>query len=117
VAQPGSKIPDDAPIDDDLDLLNFTAAVPWIGYWTSFLSLKYWPDLGKPDGLVFVTPDAGLVVSIFSHEDVEGGFWMRLWRTSLILFPSVNFLILVPDHPRLSLFSYDDLLALGLLGL
>jgi hypothetical protein len=27
----GSKASDDAPIDDNLDLLNFTVAVSWIG--------------------------------------------------------------------------------------
>jgi hypothetical protein len=29
--------PDDAPIDDDPDHLNFAAAVLWIDCWTSFL--------------------------------------------------------------------------------
>jgi hypothetical protein len=31
VAQLRSKAPDDAPVDDDPDLLNFTATVSWIG--------------------------------------------------------------------------------------
>jgi hypothetical protein len=52
-AQPGSKELDDAPVDDDPDLLNFTVAVSRIGCWTSFLPQKYWPNPGKPDGLVW----------------------------------------------------------------
>jgi hypothetical protein len=46
---------------------------------------------GKPDGLIYVTPDDGLAISVFSHEDVEGDFWMRSWLTSLVLLPSANF--------------------------
>jgi hypothetical protein len=72
---------------------------------------------GKPDGLVFVTPDAGFAVLVFSHDDVEGGFWTRSWLTSPVLLPLANFQIFRPAHTRLSLFSYDELLALGLLGL
>jgi hypothetical protein len=64
-----------------------------------------------------MTPDTGLAISVFIHEDVEGGFWMRSWLASLVLLSSANFRIFWPDHPRLSLFSYDDLLALGRLGL
>jgi hypothetical protein len=79
----------------------------------SFLPQKYWPDLGKLDGPVFVTPDAGLAISVFSHEDVECDFWMRSWLASLVLLPSANFWIFGPDHPRLSLLSYGDLFALG----
>jgi hypothetical protein len=116
VARLGSKVPDDASVDDDPDLLNFTMAVPWIGCWMSFQSQKYWPDLGKPDGLV-VTPNADLAISVFSQEAVEGGFWMRSWLASLVLLPSTNFWIFGPDHPRPSLFSYDDLFAIGRLGL
>jgi hypothetical protein len=37
VAQSGSKALDDAPIDDNLDHLNFAMTVSWIGYWMSFL--------------------------------------------------------------------------------
>jgi hypothetical protein len=55
VAQLGSKALDDAPIDDDPDLLNFATAVSWIGCRTSFLSQKYWLDPRKPDGLVWET--------------------------------------------------------------
>jgi hypothetical protein len=72
---------------------------------------------GKLDGLVFLTPDAGLAISAFSHEDVEGDFWMRSWLASLVLLPSANFSIFGPGHPRLSLFSYDNLFAFSRLGL
>jgi hypothetical protein len=60
VAQLGSKVPDDAPVDDDPELLNFATTVPWIGCWMRFLLQKYWSDLGKPDSPVFATLDAGL---------------------------------------------------------
>jgi hypothetical protein len=52
VAQSVSKASDDASVDDDPDLLNFTTTVSWVGWWTSFLSQKYWPDLGKSDSLI-----------------------------------------------------------------
>jgi hypothetical protein len=42
---------------------------------------------------------------------------MRSWLASLVLLPSVNFLIFGPDHPRLSHLSYDDLFALDRLSL
>jgi hypothetical protein len=64
-----------------------------------------------------MTPDAGLAISVFSHEDAECYFWMRSWLASLVPLPSVNFWIFGPDHPWLSLLSYDDLFALGRLGL
>jgi hypothetical protein len=38
VARSGSKASNDAPIDDDLDLLNFIAMVSWVVGWTSFKS-------------------------------------------------------------------------------
>jgi hypothetical protein len=41
VAQLESKVSDDAPVDDDPDLLNLTAAMSWIACWTRFLSQKY----------------------------------------------------------------------------
>jgi hypothetical protein len=75
------------------------------------------PDPGKPDGLIFVTLNACLAISVFSHEDVEGGFWMRSWLASLVLLPSANFFIFGPEHPRLSLFSSGKILALGQLSL
>jgi hypothetical protein len=88
-----NKALDDAPIDDDPDFLNFAVAVPWNGCWMSFLLQKYWPDPRKLDDLVIVTPDAGLAISVFSHEDVKGGFWTRSWLASLILLPSASFWI------------------------
>jgi hypothetical protein len=75
------------------------------------------PDPEKPDGLIFVTLNACLAISVFSHEDVEGGFWMRSWLASLVLLPSANFFIFGPEHPRLSLFSSGKILALGQLSL
>jgi hypothetical protein len=50
VARSESKMPDGDPADDDPDLLNFTVVVSWIAYW---------PDLGKPDGLVWETGWSG----------------------------------------------------------
>jgi hypothetical protein len=64
-----------------------------------------------------VIPDAGLAISIFSHEDVKGDFWTRSWLASLVLLPLANFWIFGPDHARLSLLSYGNLFALGRLGL
>jgi hypothetical protein len=57
----------------------------------NFLPQKYWPDPGKPDGPIFMTPNAGLATSVFSHEDVECDFWMRSRVASLVLLPSTNF--------------------------
>jgi hypothetical protein len=37
VARSGSKALDDAPVDDDPDLLNFVAVMSWIVAWSSFL--------------------------------------------------------------------------------
>jgi hypothetical protein len=64
------------------------------------------------DGPFFATPDVVLAKYVFSHEDVEGDFWMRLCLASLVILPSANFWIFGPDHPWVSLFSYDNLLAL-----
>jgi hypothetical protein len=33
----------------------------------------------KPDGPVFMTPDADLAISVFSHEDVEGGLLLSFF--------------------------------------
>jgi hypothetical protein len=41
VARSDSKVPDDAPVDDDPNLLNFVVAVSWIGCRTSFLLWKH----------------------------------------------------------------------------
>jgi hypothetical protein len=64
-----------------------------------------------------MTPEVGIAISVFSHEDVEGDFLTRSWLTSLVLLSSANFWIFGPDHPWLSLISYDDLFALGQLSL
>jgi hypothetical protein len=48
-------------------------------------------------------PDAGPAFLVLSHEDVKGGLWEPLRLASLILLPLI--------------LSYDDLLALGRLGL
>jgi hypothetical protein len=73
--------------------------------------------LEKSNGLVFATPDVGPTISVLSHEDVEGGFQTRMWLASLILLPSANFWIFELDHPRLSLFSYDNLFAFSRFGM
>jgi hypothetical protein len=117
VARLGSKAPDDTPFDGDPSLLNFAAVVSWIVCWTKSLLQRYRPDPGKPNGPVFVPLDAGPAFSVFSHEDVKSGFWTRLWHVSLILLPSASFWIFGLDHPRLSLFSYDNLLSFGRLNL
>jgi hypothetical protein len=113
----GSKASNDAPVDDNPDLINFTVTVSWVVGWTSYLTQKYWPDPGKSDGLVFVNPDAGPAFSVLSHEDVKGDFRTMSRLASLILLPSVNFRISGPDRPQLSLFSYDDLFAFSRFGL
>jgi hypothetical protein len=117
VARSRSKASNDAPVDDNSDLLNFVVTVSWIGCWTGFLPQKYWPDPRKSDSPKEVSPDAGLAISVFSHEDVEDDFWTRSWLSFLILLSSANFWIFGPDHPRMSLISYDNLFALGRLGL
>jgi hypothetical protein len=71
----------------------------------------------KPDDPIFMTPDASLAISVFNQEDVEGESWTRSWLAYLILFPLANFWIFGPDHPWFSLFSYDNLFALGQLSL
>jgi hypothetical protein len=62
-------------------------------------------------------PDANPTFLVLGHKDVEGGLWVPLWLSSFILLSLVIFQTFWLDHPRWSLFSYDDLLALGRLGL
>jgi hypothetical protein len=62
-------------------------------------------------------PNVGPVFLILGHEDVEGDFWVQLWLAPLVLLPLAILQTFGLDHPRQSLFSYDDLLALGRLGL
>jgi hypothetical protein len=47
IARSGSKVSDDNPIDDDPNLLNFSAVVSWITCWMSSLLQTCWPDSGK----------------------------------------------------------------------
>jgi hypothetical protein len=58
-------------------------------------------------------PDANPTFLVLGHKDVEGGLWVPLWLSSFILLSLVIFQTFWLDHPRWSLFSYDDLLALG----
>jgi hypothetical protein len=69
------------------------------------------------DGPVFMTPDVGPAFLGLGHEDVEGGLWAPLRLVSFVFLPLVIFHTFCLDHPRRSLFSYDNLLALGRLGL
>jgi hypothetical protein len=61
-----------------------------MGCWTNSLPQKYRPDLGKPDGPVFTSLDAGPALSVFIHEDIEGSFQMISRLASLVLLPSTN---------------------------
>jgi hypothetical protein len=53
VARSGSKASNDAPVDNDSNLLNFVMAVSWMGHWMSFLPQKYWSDTEKSDGSIW----------------------------------------------------------------
>jgi hypothetical protein len=64
-----------------------------------------------------MTPDASHAFIVFGHEIVEGGLWALLWLAPLILLPLATFQTFWLDHLRSPLFSYDDILAHGLLGL
>jgi hypothetical protein len=69
------------------------------------------------DGSVFTPPDAGLAFLVLGDEDVEGGLWAPLRLAPFILLPMVVLRVFRFDHSRWPLFSYDDLFALGRLGL
>jgi hypothetical protein len=69
------------------------------------------------DGSVFVTPDASPAFHVLGHEDVEGGLWVSQRLAPLVLLPFTILRTFWLNHPRWPLFSYDDLLALGRLGL
>jgi hypothetical protein len=91
---------------------------------TSSWLQRCWPDLGKldyrfgiSDGPIFVTPDAGPTFPVLGHEDVEGGLWALLWLAPLILLSLAIIQTFWLNHPRRPLFSYDNLIALGRLGL
>jgi hypothetical protein len=64
-----------------------------------------------------MTPDVGPAFFVHGYEDVEGGLWTLLLLAPLILWPLATFWTFWLDHPRWSFFSYDDVLALGQLGL
>jgi hypothetical protein len=64
-----------------------------------------------------MTPDAGPVIFVLGHEDIEGGFGAALWLAPLILLSLVILQTSWLNHPRRSFLSYDNLLALGRLSL
>jgi hypothetical protein len=64
-----------------------------------------------------MTPDASLAFLVFNHENVEGGLWALLRLSPLILLPLTTFRTFWLDHLWWPLFFYDDILALGRLGL
>jgi hypothetical protein len=64
-----------------------------------------------------VTPDVGPVILVLGHEDVEGGFGASLWLAPLILLPLAVIQTFWLNHPRRPFLSYDNLFALGRLGL
>jgi hypothetical protein len=69
------------------------------------------------DGPVSVTFDVDLAFLVHGHEDVEDDLWASLRLAPLILLSFAIPWTLWLNHPRWSFFSYDDLLALGQLGL
>jgi hypothetical protein len=64
-----------------------------------------------------VTLDAGTAVLVLVHEDVKGDFGASLWLSPLILLQLVVLQTFWLNHPRRPFLSYDNLLALGRLGL
>jgi hypothetical protein len=64
-----------------------------------------------------MTPDTGPAFLVFSHKNVEGGLWALLRLAPLILLPLATFQTFWLDHLRWPLLSYDNILALGQLGL
>jgi hypothetical protein len=64
-----------------------------------------------------VPRDVGPAFLVLGQEDVEGGLWVLLWLAPLILLPLPILQTFGLDHPQRLFFSYDDLLALGRLGL
>jgi hypothetical protein len=117
VARSGSKAPDDNLTDDDPDLLNFAAAGSEIICQMSSWLQTCWPDSGKPDCPVFMIPDVGLAFLVLSHENVEGGLGASLWLAPLIFLPLAVVQTFWLNHPWWPFFFYDDLLAIGRLGL
>jgi hypothetical protein len=64
-----------------------------------------------------MTPDVGLAILVFGYEDVEGGIGASLRLAPFVLLPLAILWAFWLNHPWWPLFSYDDLLSLGLLGL
>jgi hypothetical protein len=64
-----------------------------------------------------MTPDAGSAFLVLSNENVEGGLWALLRLAPLILLQLATFRTSWLDHPWWPFFSYNDVLALGRLGL
>jgi hypothetical protein len=62
-------------------------------------------------------PDTGPTIFVLGHEDVEGGLWTELLLASIILLPMAIVQTFWFNHPQWPLFSYDDLLEIGHLGL
>jgi hypothetical protein len=61
-------------------------------------------------------PDAGLAFLVHGQEDIKGGLWVTLRLVPLILLLLAIFQTFRLDHPRRLLFSYDNLLSVGHLG-
>jgi hypothetical protein len=64
-----------------------------------------------------MTPDVGPVFLLLCHEDAKDGLWVPLLLAPFVLLSLAILRAFWLDHPRWPLFSYDDLLTLGRLGL
>jgi hypothetical protein len=78
VARSGSEAPNDNPVGDDPDLLNFAVEGSWIAWWMSSLLQSCWPNSGKPNCPAFL---------VLGHEDVKGGLWALRRLAPLVLLP------------------------------
>jgi hypothetical protein len=65
---------------------------------------------------IFHAPNASHAFLVLGHKHVEGGLWELLWLAPLVLLPWAILWTFWLDHPRRPFFSYDDILALGRLG-
>jgi hypothetical protein len=97
-------------------LRSFVGQAP--GYRGTGLTQGNWiVQFGTPNGPVFTTRDVSLAFLVLGHEYVEGGLWASLQLAPFILFSLAIFRTFWLEHPRWPLFSYDDVLTLGQLGL
>jgi hypothetical protein len=97
-------------------LRSFVGRAP--GYRGAGLTQENWTvRFDIPDGPVFMTLDAGPAFLVLVHEDVEGGLGASLQLGPLIFLLLTILWTFWLNHPRWPFFSYDDLLALGQLGL